>query len=63
MFPVYAVAELALKQNVPVLAGGARAAPNMPVNMQNYDCHFYAFTGRKVGSPSLCGCTVLKALY
>jgi hypothetical protein len=23
MFPVYAVAELALKQNVPVLAGGA----------------------------------------
>src|SRR5205085_1108383 len=29
-----------------------QAAPHMPVNMQDYDCDFYAFSCHKMGSPT-----------
>jgi cysteine desulfurase/selenocysteine lyase len=49
---------LAHKRGVPVLVDGAQAAPHMPVDVQDLDCDFYAFSGHK-----LCGPTGIGVLY
>ncbi len=43
---------------VPVLVDGAQAVPHMPVDVQDLDCDFYAFSGHK-----LCGPTGIGVLY
>jgi cysteine desulfurase/selenocysteine lyase len=43
---------------VPVLVDGAQAAPHLPVDVQDLDCDFYAFSGHK-----LCGPTGIGVLY
>ena len=52
MLPVKAMCEIAHKKGVLAMVDGAQAAPHMPVNMQEYDCDFYAFSCHKMGSPS-----------
>jgi cysteine desulfurase/selenocysteine lyase len=37
---------------VPVLLDGAQAVPHMPVDVQQLDCDFYAFSGHKLFAPS-----------
>jgi cysteine desulfurase / selenocysteine lyase len=56
--PVKQMIALAHELGVPVLVDGAQAAPHMPVDVQDLDCDFYAFSGHK-----LCGPTGIGVLY
>jgi cysteine desulfurase/selenocysteine lyase len=50
--PVKRIVELAHAQGVPVMLDGAQAIPHMPVDVQDLDCDFYAFSGHKLCGPS-----------
>ena len=56
--PVREMIAIAHEHGVPVLVDGAQAAPHMPVDVQDLDCDFYAFSGHK-----LCGPTGIGILY
>ena len=56
--PVKQMVALAHKHGVPVLVDGAQAVPHLPVDVQDLDCDFYAFSGHK-----LCGPTGIGVLY
>ncbi len=45
---------------VPVLLDGAQAVPHMPVDVQQLDCDFYAFSGHKLFAPSGSGVLYAK---
>ena len=50
--PVKQMIEQAHKYGVPVLIDGAQSAPHMPVDVQDLDCDFYAFSGHKIFAPT-----------
>jgi cysteine desulfurase/selenocysteine lyase len=50
--PVREIIEMAHGKGIPVLLDGAQAAPRMPVDVQELDCDFYAFSGHKIYGPS-----------
>jgi len=50
--PVKEMISQAHKYGVPVLIDGAQAAPHMPVDVQDLDCDFYAFSGHKMYAPT-----------
>src|SRR2546423_5957319 len=50
--PVKEIIERAHKYGVPVLIDGAQMAPHMPVDVQDLDCDFYAFSGHKMYAPT-----------
>ena len=56
--PVQDMIAIAHEHGVPVLVDGAQAAPHIPVDVQDLDCDFYAFSGHK-----LCGPTGIGILY
>jgi cysteine desulfurase/selenocysteine lyase len=56
--PVKQVVKLAHDRGIPVLVDGAQGAVHLPVDVQDLDCDFYAFTGHKVYGP-----TGIGALY
>ena len=56
--PVKQMIALAHSHGVPVLVDGAQAVPHLPVDVQDLDCDFYAFSGHK-----LCGPTGIGVLY
>jgi cysteine desulfurase / selenocysteine lyase len=56
--PVKEVVRLAHDRGIPVLVDGAQGAVHLPVDVQDLDCDFYAFTGHKVYGP-----TGIGALY
>ncbi|MCJ7799766.1 MAG: cysteine desulfurase, partial [Polaromonas sp.] len=56
--PVKQMIALAHERGVPVLVDGAQAVPHLPVDVQDLDCDFYAFSGHK-----LCGPTGIGVLY
>ncbi|MEK7876802.1 MAG: aminotransferase class V-fold PLP-dependent enzyme, partial [Pseudomonadota bacterium] len=56
--PVKPMIAFAHARGVPVLIDGAQAAPHMPLDVQDLDCDFYAFSGHK-----LCGPTGIGILY
>jgi len=56
--PVKEVVRLAHARSIPVLVDGAQGAVHLPVDVQDLDCDFYAFTGHKVYGP-----TGIGALY
>ncbi|MDP2707520.1 MAG: cysteine desulfurase [Burkholderiales bacterium] len=56
--PVKSMIAFAHARGVPVLIDGAQAAPHMPLDVQDLDCDFYAFSGHK-----LCGPTGIGVLY
>jgi cysteine desulfurase/selenocysteine lyase len=56
--PVKELIAYAHEQGVPVLVDGAQAAPHLPVDVQDLDCDFYAFSGHK-----MCGPTGIGILY
>jgi cysteine desulfurase/selenocysteine lyase len=56
--PVKAMIAFAHQHGVPVLIDGAQAAPHQPVDVQDLDCDFYAFSGHK-----MCGPTGIGVLY
>ena len=56
--PVRQMIAFAHAHGVPVLVDGAQAVPHLPVDVQELDCDFYAFSGHK-----LCGPTGIGVLY
>lgn len=50
--PLREIIGLAHERNIPVLVDGAQAVPHMPVDVQELDCDFYAFSGHKVYGPT-----------
>ena len=59
--PVKRMIEQAHKYGVPVLIDGAQSAPHMPVDVQDLDCDFYAFSGHKMFAPTGSGIIYGKA--
>jgi cysteine desulfurase / selenocysteine lyase len=58
--PIKEVVRLAHARGIPVLVDGAQAAVHMPVDVQDLDCDFYAFTGHKTYGPSGIGALYAK---
>jgi len=50
--PVKRIIELAHAKGITVLVDGAQAIPHLPVDVQDLDCDFYAFSGHKLFGPS-----------
>ena len=50
--PVKQVVQMAHDHGVPVLIDGAQSVPHMPVDVQDLDCDFFAFSGHKVYGPT-----------
>jgi cysteine desulfurase/selenocysteine lyase len=58
--PIRQVVRIAHARGVPVLVDGAQAAVHMPVDVQELDCDFYAFTGHKTYGPTGIGVLYAK---
>lgn len=52
IFPVKEIIQEAHKIGAVVLIDGCQAATHMPVDMQDLDCDFYAFSGHKLYGPT-----------
>jgi cysteine desulfurase/selenocysteine lyase len=50
--PIKEVVRIAHARGIPVLVDGSQAAVHMPVDVQDLDCDFYAFTGHKTYGPT-----------
>ncbi len=50
--PVKEMVRIAHEHGVPVMVDGAQSAPHFPVDVQDLDCDFYAFSGHKVYGPT-----------
>lgn len=50
--PLKRMVAMAHAHGIPVLADGAQAVPHMPVDVQDLDCDFYAFSGHKMYGPT-----------
>ena len=50
--PVKQMIAMAHARNIPVLVDGAQAVPRMPVDVQDLNCDFYAFSGHKAYGPT-----------
>jgi cysteine desulfurase/selenocysteine lyase len=50
--PLKDVVRIAHERGIPVLADGAQAAVHLPVDVQDLDIDFYAFTGHKLYGPT-----------
>lgn len=59
--PIKEMIAQAHKYGVPVLIDGAQSAPHMPVDVQDLDCDFYAFSGHKMYAPTGSGVVYGKA--
>jgi len=58
--PIKEVIRLAHARGIPVLVDGAQAAVHMPIDVQDLDCDFYAFTGHKTYGPTGIGVLYAK---
>jgi cysteine desulfurase/selenocysteine lyase len=59
--PVKEVCKIAHARGAYVLVDGSQGAVHLPVDVQDIDCDFYAFTGHKVYGPSGIGALYGKA--
>jgi cysteine desulfurase / selenocysteine lyase len=59
--PIKEMTEHAHKYGVPVLIDGAQSAPHMPIDVQDLDCDFFAFSGHKMYAPTGSGIVYGKA--
>ena len=50
--PVKEIVRIAHAHGIPVLVDGAQGAVHLPVDAQDLDCDFYAFTGHKLYGPT-----------
>jgi cysteine desulfurase/selenocysteine lyase len=60
ILPIKEIVEKAHAAGVPVLVDGAQAVPHMPVDVQDLDCDFYAFSGHKMFGPTGIGILYAK---
>jgi cysteine desulfurase / selenocysteine lyase len=49
--PIREIVDLVHSKNIPVVVDGAQAVARIPVDIQNLDCDFYAFSGHKAYGP------------
>lgn len=61
--PIRKMTEMAHQQGVPVFVDGAQAASHVPVDVQDFDCDFYAFSGHKIYGPTGIGVLYGKARW
>ncbi len=54
--PIKEIIKIAHAQNIPVLVDGAQAVAHEPVDVQELDCDFFAFSGHKMFGPTGVGC-------
>lgn len=59
--PVQEIVKIAHRRGIPVLLDGAQATPHLPVDVQDLDCDFYAFSGHKMFGPTGIGVLYGKA--
>jgi cysteine desulfurase/selenocysteine lyase len=59
--PIKDITERAHKYGIPVLIDGAQSAPHMPIDVQDLDCDFFAFSGHKMYAPTGSGIVYGKA--
>jgi cysteine desulfurase/selenocysteine lyase len=59
--PIGDIVRLAHGRGARVLVDGAQAAPHIPVDVQDLDCDFYAFSGHKAYGPTGIGILYGKA--
>jgi cysteine desulfurase/selenocysteine lyase len=59
--PAAEMVRLAHEHGIPVLLDGAQAVPHQPVDVQELDCDFYAFSGHKMFGPTGIGVLYGKA--
>ena len=52
LVPLKRVIDKAHSLDVPVLVDGAQAVPHLPVDVQDLDCDFFAFSGHKMFGPT-----------
>ena len=50
--PVRHILDIAPSHGVPVLVDGAQSAPHLPIDVQQLDCDFLAFSGHKMYGPT-----------
>ena len=50
--PVRHIIDIAHSHGVPVLVDGAQSAPHLPIDVQQLDCDFLAFSGHKMYGPT-----------
>lgn len=50
--PVRGITRTAHKRGIPVLLDGAQSVPHLPINVQELDCDFLAFSGHKMCAPT-----------
>jgi cysteine desulfurase / selenocysteine lyase len=58
--PVKEVVKIAHARGIKVLVDGAQGAVHLPIDVQDIDCDFYAFTGHKVYGPTGIGVLYAK---
>ena len=61
--PVKEIIHWAHLNGTPVLVDGAQAIPHLPVNVQDLDADFYAFSGHKIYAPTGIGVLYGKAKW
>ncbi len=61
--PVRELIGKAHEYGIPVLVDGAQAVAHLPVNIQELDCDFYAFSGHKVYGPTGIGVLYAKRYW
>lgn len=60
IIPLENVIEKAHSFDIPVLVDGAQAVPHLPVDVQELDCDFFAFSGHKMFGPTGIGILYAK---
>ena len=50
--PVKEIISIAHDHGVPVLIDGAQSAPHIPIDVEELDCDFFAFSGHKIYGPT-----------
>jgi cysteine desulfurase / selenocysteine lyase len=58
--PIRSMIRLAHERNIPVLVDGAQAVPHTPIDVQELDCDFLAFSGHKMYGPTGIGILYAK---
>jgi cysteine desulfurase/selenocysteine lyase len=61
--PIREVVRMAHDRGIPVLVDGSQAAVHLPLDVQDLDCDFYAFTGHKTYGPTGIGVLYAKRTH
>ena len=60
IIPIKKIIKMAHANNIPVLVDGAQSVPHMPVDVQDIDCDFLAFSAHKMLGPTGVGVLYVK---